>query len=134
MARGKTIVVRNLPVSTKMLFSRAIDLAGVGSQAQWVSAQIRRFIREQQERFGEDLFAVLTADEQQVLDAIRNGAATPDQIAEETLLTDGQVAKILAHLEQRGRIEARRQGKATSGQRGARQLLYFAIEVASARR
>lgn len=126
--RRKAVHVRDLPKQTHEMFARAIELAGAGSQARWLSTQIRLFIREQQERFGADLFAVLTADEQQVLNVIRDGAAELQQIAEETLLTEAKVMKILERLERRKRIEARKKGGKTDAARGAVVTLYFIAE------
>lgn len=128
MKRGRTVFVRDLPKQMREQFARAIELAGAGSQAKWISTQIRLFIREQQEKFGADLFAVLTADEQQVLDVIRSGAAELAHIVEESLLPPSRVAQILDNLERRKRIEARRKGGKTEGARGAATTLYIALD------
>lgn len=128
MRRGKAVRVINLPDQVRMAFARSLELAGAGSQAKWISTQIRLFIREQQEKFGADLFAVLTADEQQVLDVIRSGAAELAHIVEESLLPPSRVAQILDNLERRKRIEARRKGGKTEGARGAATTLYIALD------
>ncbi len=122
------VYVAGLPRATREQFARALELAGAGSQAKWLATQIRRFIREQQEAFGADLFAVLTSDEQHVLDVVKSGAAELQHIAEESLLPVARVVKILESLERRKRIQARPKGGKTDGARGAVATLYIALE------
>lgn len=126
--KKRWVYIAGLPRTTREQFSRALELAGAGSQAQWLATAIRRFIREQQERFGQDLFAVLTAEEQQVLDVIASGAAELPHIIDETLLPQARVERALANLERRRLVEARRKGGKTDGARGAVVTLYVALE------
>jgi DNA-binding MarR family transcriptional regulator len=106
------------------LFVRALELAGSGSQSQWLLSQVRRFIREQRERFGEDLFAVLTSEEADVIAVIENGAAEFAQIVQESLVPEARVSKILESLIERNLVVKRFKG-APDKARGAKVELYF---------
>ena len=125
---GHTIRIHGLPKTTRRLFRRALALSGAGSQAQWLSTQIRRLIREQEEQFGGDLLRVLTSEERDLLDVIKSGAAEPQQIVEESLLPAKKVEAMLADLIERGLVERRPKGGKTEQARGAKIMLYFVIE------
>jgi hypothetical protein len=124
---GKAVRVINVPKGTHKLFRRALALAGAGSQSRWLLTQIRRFIREQENKFGEDLFNVLTDEEKDILSIIESGAAELQHIAEESLLPEKQVAKIITDLIDRGFVEERVKGGKTDQARGAKIKLYFVV-------
>lgn len=125
----KAVKVINLPAGTQRLFRRSLALHGASSQSQWLSAQIRRLILEAKLKFGEDLFAVLTPDEQCLMEVIRSGAAEMQQIIEESLLTEAKVRRVLDELLKRRLIEEKRKGGKTEGARGAVIKMYFVREA-----
>lgn len=125
---GKAVRVINLDRNLQRLFRRAVTLSGVGSQSKWISSQIRRLIREQQERFGEDLFEQLTAEEKDVYDVVTSGAAEIQHIVSESLLPKSRVIAILADLIERGYIRESKKGGKTEQARGAVIKLYFPKE------
>jgi hypothetical protein len=125
---GKAVRVLNLPKGTHKLFRRALAIAGAGSQSKWLLTQIRQFVRQQQQKFGEDLFQVLTAEEKDLLEIIASVAAEIQHIAEESMLPEKQVAKIIADLVDRGLVEERAKGGKTDQARGAKIKLYFVKE------
>jgi hypothetical protein len=122
---GEAVRILGVPKKTHKRFRRALAVAGAGSQSQWLMAQIRRFIREQEGKFGEDLFLVLTDEEKDLLEIIGSGAAELQHIAEESLLPEKQVAKLIADLVDRGFVEERFKGGKTEQARGAKIKLYF---------
>jgi hypothetical protein len=105
-------------------FNRALDLAGAGSQSQWLLTMINRFIRQAEIKHG-DLLLALTAEEQWVVEVIASGAAEPEQIAQETGFEMAVAMRVLADLVERDILEIRRQGGKTEQARGARRPLYF---------
>jgi hypothetical protein len=125
MGRSKAVKILNLPKPIREQFIRALALSGAGSQSSWIYAQIRRFIRQQQEQFGEDLFQVLTAEERDLINVIESGAAEIQHIAQESLLPLYQVERLLNDLIARGIVETQKKGGKTDGARGARIDLYF---------
>lgn len=124
----RAVQVRHLPKGTHKYFRRALALAGAGSQSKWLLTQIRQFIRQQQERFGEDLFEVLTDEERDLLEIIRSGAAELQHIAEESMLPERRVTAILCDLVERGLVEKRKKGGKTERARGAVIEMYFVKE------
>src|SRR5215813_2649539 len=122
---GQAVRILGVPKSTRKLFRRALALSGAGSQSRWLLTQVRRFIREQQEKFGEDLLTALTEEEKDILSIIESGAAEIQHIAEESLLPENQVLKILTDLIEMGFVESRPKGGKTDGARGAKITLYF---------
>jgi len=128
MGTSKAVRVINVPKGTHKLFRRALALSGAGPQSKWLLTQIRQFVRQQQQKFGEDLFKVLTAEEQDLLEIISSGAAELEQIVEESLLPERTVLRMLADLIDRGFIEQRPKGGKTDKARGAKIPLYFVKE------
>ena len=125
---GSAVRIAGLPKSTHKLFKRALAVSGAGSQSRWLSTQIRKFIREQQEKCGDDLFKVLTVEEQDIISIIQSGAAEIQQITEESLLHEQRVRQLLADLVERGILETRKKGGKTAVARGAVIDLYFVVE------
>lgn len=125
----RAVVIKNLPRPLRQRFTRALQLLGAGSQAQWLQIQIRRVIREAEARFGADLFEILTVEEQLVVEVIQDGAAEIQQIIDETFLAEGRVETLLKNLCERGILEERRKGGKTDGARGASLKLYFISET-----
>lgn len=123
---GDAVRILGLPKSVHRLFRRSLQLAGAGSQSQWLATQIRRHIREQQEIHGENLLQVLTAEEADIVALIRSGAAEFPQIVEESLMTERRVRELVDDLVERGIVHERRKGGKTDGARGAVIKLYFA--------
>lgn len=128
MRRNSNIRIQGVPKHIHGQFRRALALAGAGSQSKWILTQIRQFVRQQQEKFGEDLFHVLTAEEKDLLDVIASGAAELPQIIEESMLPEKQVITMLTELKDRGFIEERPKGGKTDQARGAKIKLYFVVE------
>jgi hypothetical protein len=122
---GQAVRILGVPKTTHKRFRRALALAGAGSQSRWLLTQIRRFIKEQEGKFGEDLFIVLTDEEKDLLEIIASGAAELQHIAEESLLPEKQVAKLVADLVDRGFVEERFKGGKTNQARGARIKMFF---------
>jgi hypothetical protein len=116
--------IHGLSPKTRKKFSRALRLAGQGSQSRWLLTMINRFIRQQEAKHG-DLLLALTAEEQWVVEVVASGAAEAQQIAEETGFDAEAVAELLDDLVDRGVLEIRRQGGKTDAARGARRPLYF---------
>jgi len=108
------------------MFRRSLALSGAGSQSQWLSGQVRRLIREQQEIHGEDLLRVLTIEETEIVSVIRSGAAEFPQIVEESMIAESRVRVILDDLVDRGIVQERKKGGKTDKARGAAIALYFA--------
>ena len=75
MSQSSNVRILGVPKTTQKLFQRALALAGAGSQSKWLLTQIRRFVRQQQQKFGEDLFRVLTDEERDIIEIIASGAA-----------------------------------------------------------
>ena len=122
---GQAVRILGVPKSTRKLFRRALALFGAGSQSKWLQSQIRRYIKQAEEKFGEDLLKALTDEEKDILNIIESGAAEIQHIAEESLLPEKQVQKILADLIEMGFVESRLKGGKTDGARGAKITLYF---------
>lgn len=118
-----TVRIQSLPKNLQVKFRRAVALSGC-SQSAWLSAAIRRFIREQEEKHGNLLF-VLTPDEQDAIKAINSGCAEAQQIAQEITLSHKRTEAVLADLVERGILEIRRKGGKTEQARGAVTKLYF---------
>jgi len=108
-------------------FARALALSNAGSQSAWLLTQINRFIKEQEAKPGDLLFA-LTAEEKWLVEVVSSGAAEPQQIAEETGFDAETLASLLEDLVERGVLEIRKQGGKTDQARGARRDLYFVSE------
>jgi len=125
---NKAVRILGLSKPTHKLFKRALALSGAGSQSKWLDAQVRKFIRAQQERFGPNLFQALTEEEQDIISIIESGAAEIQQIAEESLLHEQRVRQLLADLVERGILEIRKKGGKTAVARGAVIDLYFVVE------
>lgn len=123
---GDAVRILGLPRRLHRLFRRSLQLSGAGSQSQWLSGQVRRLIREQQEIHGEDLLRVLTIEETEIIAVIRSGAAEFPQIVEESMLAESRVRAILDDLVDRGIVQERKKGGKTDGARGAAITLYFA--------
>src|SRR5262249_14173136 len=104
---GQAVRILGVPKSTRKLFRRALALSGAGSQSRWLLTQVRRFIREQQEKFGEDLLTALTEEEKDLIDIIASGAAEIQHIVEAATLPEKRVASIIADLIERGFVEER---------------------------
>lgn len=122
---GESVRILGLPKRLHKLFRRSLALSGAGSQSQWLSGQVRRLIREQQEIHGENLLCVLTVEESEVVAVIRDGAAELQQIVEESMITESRVRAILDDLVERGIVQTRRKGGKTDAARGAAITLYF---------
>lgn len=122
-----SLKLRGLSSSTRKKFIRALRLANAGSQSKWLLVQINRFIRQQEEKHGDLMFA-LTADEEFIVEVVGSGAAEAEHIAEETGFSLGAVERLLAELVARGVLETRKQGGKTECARGARRDLYFVSE------
>lgn len=129
----KAVKILGLPKNIRLKFRRAIFFSGARSQSEWLQSKIRKLIREQEAIHG-DLLNALTPEENEILDAIKDGAAEPEQIAEETLLSPAKVAALIESLLERGFIEARKQGGKTEQARGQRRTLYFAVEITRQRK
>ena len=125
---GQAVRIFGVPKNTHKRFRRALALAGAGSQSKWLLTQIRRFIREQETRFGDDLFNVLTEEEKDILSIVGSGASELQHIAEESLLPEKQVLNLLSELIERGFIEERAKGGKTDQARGAKIKMYFVKE------
>ena len=123
---GDAVRILGLPRRLHRLFRRSLALSGAGSQSQWLSGQVRRLIREQQEIHGDDLLRVLTIEETEIVTVIRSGAAEFPQIVEESMLAESRVRTILDDLVDRGIVQERKKGGKTDGARGAAVKLYFA--------
>ncbi len=130
---GSNPRISGLPKNTHRLFRRALALSGAGSQSKWLSIQVRRLIREQQEKFGEDLLQVLTLEEKDILDVIASGAAELGQIIEETLQPERRVHQLLNDLIERGYLEVRKKGGKTEQARGAVIRMYFVTQKYNAK-
>jgi hypothetical protein len=128
MGRGKAVRIINLPRPIREQYRRALQLEGSGSQSRDLLTHVRRTIRQAQEKFGEDLFQVLTAEESDLLAVIESGAAEVQHIAEETLLPLARVEVLLKDLESRKIVEKRKKGGKTAVARGAAVNLYFIAE------
>jgi hypothetical protein len=128
MGRGKAVRIINLPRPIREQYRRALQLEGSGSQSRDLLTHVRRTIRQAQEKFGEDLFQVLTAEESDLLAVIESGAAEIQHIAQESLLPIPQVKRLLDDLIDRGIIVTAKKGGKTDGARGARIDLYFIAE------
>lgn len=87
----KSVKVLNLPKPLRRLWVRSLELAGAGPQAKWIESQIRRYVVESQKQFGSDLFSVLSPEEAEIVRVIRDGAAEPQHIVEETLIPEERV-------------------------------------------
>jgi hypothetical protein len=116
--------ILGLPEPLRRQFKRALQLAG-SNQSKWLFVQVRQLIRAQKERYGEDLFQVLTEEERDLLAVIISGAAEVQHIAEESLLPVARVEVLLKDLVNRGIIEKAKKGGKTDQARGARIDLYF---------
>lgn len=123
---GNCVKILGLPKSLHRSFRRALALSGAGSQSQWLHAQVRRLIREQQELHGDNLLRVLTSEESEIVSAIQSGAAEFPQIVEESMIAEHRVRAIIDDLVERGIVQERRKGGKTDGARGAAVKLYFA--------
>lgn len=128
---SSSVRILGLPKHLHRLFRRSLDLAGAGSQSQFLYSVVRRTIREQQEIHGEDLLRVLTAEEEDLLSVIRSGAAEFPQIVRESLMAERRVRELVNDLVERGIIEERKKGGKTEGARGAAITLYFVSEIKS---
>lgn len=117
--------IAGLPRQIRRPFRRALQLAGVESQTQWLYMQIRRTIREQQEIHGQDLFQAITIEESEVIRVVRSGAAELPHIIDESMIPPRRVEQILADLVDRGIIEERRRGGKSEAARGATVTMYF---------
>jgi hypothetical protein len=122
---GKAVKLMNVPKRTHRLFRRALTITGAGSQSSWLLTKIRQYVREQQEKFGNDLFQVLTEEEKDILEIVASGAAELQHIAEESMLPEKHIEMILAELVDCGRVEERYKGGKTDHARGAKIKLYF---------
>jgi DNA replication initiation complex subunit (GINS family) len=120
--------IAGLDKRTQIMFRRSLALLGAGSQSKWLQTRIRLFIRQAQERFGDDLFEVLTEEERQILEVIASGAAEIQHICEETLLQRQQAERLIHELCERGLLMERKKGGKTEQARGAKVSLYFVIE------
>jgi hypothetical protein len=114
-----------VPKHLRRSFLRALALSGAGSQSSWLQAQIRRLILEQQSRFGDDLFKVLTAAEDHVCDILADGGAELQQIMEEGLFSEVQATRIVTSLIDCGYVEVRRRAAKTEMARGASVKTYY---------
>ncbi|HKX30643.1 MAG TPA: hypothetical protein VJ302_23340 [Blastocatellia bacterium] len=123
----KAVKLVNVPKPTHRLFRRALTLSGAGPQSRWLLAKMRQFIRETQREYGEDLFTVLTAEEDDLLRIISSGAAELLHIVEESMLPEKRVESMIADLIDRGFIDVRKRG-GTEKARGASVKLYFVTE------
>jgi hypothetical protein len=123
---GKAAVrILGIPKGTHRRFRRALALSGAGSQSKWLMTKIRQFILEQQEKFGEDLFRVLSDEEKGIIEIIASGASELQHIAEESILPEKYVQTILTDLVDRDLVEERYKGGKTEQARGAKIKLYF---------
>lgn len=106
----KSVRVINLPKPLRRLFVRSLSLHGAGSQAKWIESQIRRYIVEAREKYGDDLFRVLTPEEAEVVRVMERGAWTLADIMRESMLSEKRVREILDDLTERKMVEVTRQG------------------------
>lgn len=127
MRRGNSVRILGLPKQLKLKFRRAVILAGEQSQSKWLAQQIRRLIRQQEKIHG-DLLNALTLTEIEIIEIIQDGASDPEHMAKEMMMTQRQLAPILADLVNREILETRKQGGKTDAARGARRDLYFVTE------
>ena len=117
--------ISGLPKNLHKLFRRALQLSGSDSQSQWLLSKIRGLIRQQQDRFGDDLLKYLTDEEREILHAIDSGAAELQHIVEESLLTEKRAQQLICDLIDRGFVEERAKGGKTEQARGAKTKFYF---------
>src|SRR5688572_68154 len=104
----KSVRVINLSKPLRRLYVRSLSLNGAGSQAKWIESQIRRYVVETREKFGEDLFSVLTPEEEEIVRVMRLGAWTVSDIVRESMLSEKRVREILDDLIERKMVEARK--------------------------
>jgi DNA-binding NarL/FixJ family response regulator len=126
----KSVRVINLSKPLRRLYVRSLSLNGAGSQAKWIESQIRRYVVETREKFGEDLFSVLTPEEEEIVRVMRLGAWTVSDIVRESMLSEKRVREILDDLIERKMVEARKKGGRAeiSKGKGAVTVLYAVIE------
>src|SRR5262245_36447882 len=117
------IRILGLPQKLRSKFDRAIQLGNGGTKSSWMLVQILRYIRQQEVKHG-DLLLALNAEEHWLVEVVADGAAEPQQIAQETGFDAGTVENLLAELVERGVLEIRPQGGKTEKARGARRPLY----------
>lgn len=117
--------IHGIEKPTRRALIRALKLSGAGSQSSWIRTKIRLAIREAQKQFGGDIFSVLTDEERDILQIVASGAAELQHIAEEALLTESRIKKVLADLMDCGYVEERRKGGKTEQARGAAIKYYF---------
>jgi predicted transcriptional regulator len=119
--------VHGIPKNLRRFWARALAIEGI-TQSTFLLNRIKRYVRDQQAKYGEDLFQVLSEEEKDILAVIDSGAAEIQHIAEEALLTESKAQRIIAGLIDCGYVEERKRGGKTDMARGAATKMYFVTE------
>ena len=127
----KTVEIRGLEPRTARKFRRAVRLLRYPSQAQYLLYAVQTLIQQAETIYGlnfED--TQLTPNEHIILQAIKDGAYTEEDLVRETPFTKLSIRATLNALMQSGWLERREKGGLSDAarQRGPKVYLYVAID------
>ena len=104
-------------------FTRACEISGM-TRAGWLASRVRRFVAEIESCHNE-LFDLLTAEEDLLVQIVASGAAEKEHIAAEANMSVSYAVRVLGRLVDRGVLCVLPKGGKTDQARGAKIKLYF---------